>query len=297
MIAGDEFHFEALLTQGPFSRHAVEADAGKVDGDFRFIEAADDFSVDDFPSKNGQSGNRTDGIPHRPGQFEGPADETGAFQSQLLAGAVQGSQEPVMGARRLDDSHRRGDAVRQGKVLAAVQHRRLGQGTGHLMGALGDAVGTAGQGFCRQIPVEAQMGAMSFVDEDIQALFMSIGCQGLQVAGDAIVGRIGEDDGFRPGMGCNGFLQAVQVRSQRHLPDRIEAAFQVDRDGAAQGQAIDDALMGLAGNEDFIAIAADSQDHGFDTGRRAVDGKESPPGAIEVSCQVHGFLQGSFRLE
>ena len=29
------------------------------------------------------------------------------------------------------------------------------------------------------------MGAMSFVDEDIQALFMSIGCQGLQVAGDA----------------------------------------------------------------------------------------------------------------
>lgn len=165
------------------------------------------------------------------------------------------------------------------------------------MGALGDAVGTAGQGFCRQIPVEAQMGAMSFVDEDIQALFMSIGRQDLQVSGDSVVSRIGEDDSLSLRMSRNSIPQAVQVRAQRHLSDRIEAAFQVDRDGAAQDQAVDDALMGLAGNEDFIAIAADSQDHGFDTGRRAVDGKESPPGAIEVSCQVHGFLQGSFRLE
>ena len=214
MIAGDELDFDALLTQEPFGRHAVEADAGKVDSDLRFIEAADDLSVDDVPAKDGQAGNGVDGVPHRPGQVQGPADEFRPFQGQLLAGAVQGGQEPVMRTRRLDDGHGCGDAVRQGKAFAAVQHRRLRQGAGHLMGTLGHAVGTAGQGFGRQVPMEAQMGPMGFIDEDIEAFFMGIGREGLQVTGDAVVSRIGEDDGLGPGMGGDSPLQTVQVRSQ-----------------------------------------------------------------------------------
>ena len=126
---------------------------------------------------------------------------------------------------------------------------------------------------------------------------MGIGREGLQVTGDAVVSRIGEDDGLGLGMGGDSPLQTVQVRTQRYLTGRIEAAFHIDRNGAAQDQAVDDALVGFAGDDELIAIAADSQDHGFNAGRRAVDGKESPPGAIEVGGQFHGFLQRPFRLE
>ena len=82
------------------------------------------------------------------------------------------------------------------------------------MGTLGHAVGTAGQGFGRQVPMEAQMGPMGFIDEDIEAFFMGIGREGLQVTGNAVVSRIGEDDGLGLGMGGDSPLQTVQVRSQ-----------------------------------------------------------------------------------
>ena len=69
------------------------------------------------------------------------------MESQLLPRTIKGRQEPVMRTRRLDDSHGRRQAVAQGKTAAAVKHRRLGQRAGHLVRALGNAVGSALQGF------------------------------------------------------------------------------------------------------------------------------------------------------
>ena len=64
------------------------------------------------------------------------------------------------------------------------------------MRTLSNAVGAALQRFFRKVRLKAQVGSMSFVDEDKETFLVSIGRHGLQIAGDSIVSRISKDDGL-----------------------------------------------------------------------------------------------------
>ena len=64
------------------------------------------------------------------------------------------------------------------------------------MRALGNAVGTALQGFFGKVRMKAQVSPMGFIDKDKETFLVSISRHGLQIAGDSVVSRIGKNDGL-----------------------------------------------------------------------------------------------------
>ena len=90
MIACNQFNFDSLLPQTFFGFYAVEADAGKIDGNLRFIKTGDGRAVYDVPPKGRQARDGIDFPTHIPGKFQGPSQQLRPMKSQLLPSTVEG---------------------------------------------------------------------------------------------------------------------------------------------------------------------------------------------------------------
>ena len=140
------------------------------------------------------------------------------------------------------------------------------------------------------------MSPVGFIGQTSHSRIMSHAHNGPQVPADAIVGRIIYQYSDGIGMFRNSPCHLLALHAQRNPQPRIDFRIDINRNGTAEYQGIDDTFMDVAWQDNLIPPFADGQYHALHGTGRTADHEERMIGAKCFGCQFFRLADDRNRM-
>lgn len=296
-IAQLDFDVE-MIAQPVFRFVTGNAQMADMDGQLGRIVVERGFPSEDFVSEAVQAVDFVDAAAGFLRELNRSLRHVVAVDRQIAPGRVQRCQQQVRGRGGRQHADDRLHALRVDVTVfrVQIQHRALRHGAPKLVHACGGHICAGFHRRHRQILMEMDEHAVSFVHEDGHMAAMGQVDDFLQVGANAKVRRIDDEHRFRIRMAVQGALYGFGRDAVVDAQILVAGRGDEYRFGARKNDGRHDRFVNVAGDDDFFSRRAYGQDHRHDGAACPLHAKISIICAEGVGGKLLRFFDNAGRL-
>ena len=262
-----------LVAQDIVDLDSRQPDVAGVDGKFGDIEIVDARAVDELLAVGVIASDVVDFVARVLRHFHNLFKGIVPVQCKIAAADIQARHQKIGRARRL---HQVDDLAHIIGIHPLIQEeqRALREASARFVHGDGRHIRPRLHGADGQFFMKIEMRAVRFVRQNFQPVRMCEFHDGAQVRTYPVISGVVDKDRHRLGVGSDSLFQTGQFHAERNPKPLVDFGIDVHGNGAAQNQAVDDALVHVARQNDFVPFFADGENHALHRGCRAADHKE-----------------------